>query len=161
MVMSACRCRQARPGPALEVVGAQPLLRLPVGLLARPARLDRGCELPQVRASGQVGEVVLPLARGSALADRPDLLAGQVPAVAELRAFGGPHPPGGELGPERPLGPPAPADPAPRGVLENGPDRDRDRDRGLARDRVLAGPPGARHRPKRLDLGRVSGRPGS
>src|SRR5688572_206685 len=49
---------QPRPGPALEVIEAELLLELLVGLLAGPARLDRGGERLQGRAGGQVGEVV-------------------------------------------------------------------------------------------------------
>jgi len=133
------------------VVEAQLLLELLVRLLARPPGLDQRRQPLERRVGRQVREVVLPLARGPALADQPDLLAGQVPAVAELRSLRGPHPHGGELGRERPLGPAAPGDAAPCGVLERG----LGRDRVLARHGVLARPPGARHRPAQLDRGRV------
>jgi hypothetical protein len=42
------------------------------------------------------------LARGAMLADQPDLVPGQVPAVAELRALRRAHRQGRELGRERP-----------------------------------------------------------
>src|SRR5689334_24971108 len=88
---------QAGPGAALEVVEAELLLRLLVRLLADPARLDRGRQLPERRLGRQVGQVVLPLARGAVLADQPDLVPGQVPAVAELRTLRRADPQGGEL----------------------------------------------------------------
>ena len=51
------------PGSALEVIKAELLFHLLVGLLAGPARLDGGGEGLQVRFGGQVGEIVFPLAR--------------------------------------------------------------------------------------------------
>ena len=98
----------------------------------------------------EVGEVVLALARGPALADQPDLLAGQVPAVPELLALGRAHPQGGELGRERPLGA---APPATRRHAT--PASGLGRDRGLARHRVLARPTLGRRRPQQPDRGRV------
>src|SRR3954453_2583785 len=92
---------QPPPGAALEVVEAQLLLELLVRLLAHPARLDQRRQLLQGRVRREVREVVLSLARGPALADQPDLLAGQVPAVPELLALGRAPPQGGELGRER------------------------------------------------------------
>src|SRR3954468_2683555 len=83
---------QAAPGAALEVVEPQLLLELLVRLLAHPARLDQRRQLLQGRVRREVREVVLALARGPALADQPDLLAGQVPAIPELLALGRAHP---------------------------------------------------------------------
>src|SRR4051812_24999321 len=60
---------QTGPGAALEMVEAELLLHLLVRLLAHPARLDRGPQLLERGLRGQVGEVVLPLARGAMLAD--------------------------------------------------------------------------------------------
>ena len=57
------------PAPALEVVEAEFLLHLLVRLLADPARLDEPGEALDRGVGGQVGEVVLRLAGGAALAD--------------------------------------------------------------------------------------------
>ena len=65
---------QPGPGAALEVVEAEFLLHLLVGLLAYPARLDRAGQGAPRRAGRQVREVVLALARGAPLAHEPDLL---------------------------------------------------------------------------------------
>ena len=67
---------QARPGAALEVVEAELLLELLVRLLEHPARLDQRRQDLERRVRRKVGEVVLRLARGTALAGQPDLLAG-------------------------------------------------------------------------------------
>jgi hypothetical protein len=74
------------------MVEAQLLLELLVRLLAYPAGLDHRRQLLQRRRGRQVGEIVLAFARGPMLAHQPDLIAGQVPAIAELRALGRPHP---------------------------------------------------------------------
>jgi hypothetical protein len=52
---------QAGPGSAFEAIETESLLRLLVGPLARPARLDGGRERLQVRIGGEVGEIVLRL----------------------------------------------------------------------------------------------------
>ena len=101
---------QAAPGAALEVVEAEFLLELLVRLLANPAPLDCRGQFLQSRASRQVGEIVLPLARRAMLAHKPDLLAwhvlGALVADALWRAVGDPHPHGRKAGREPALGAP-------------------------------------------------------
>ena len=46
---------KALPGPSLEVVEAEFLFQLLMGLLADPPRLDRGGQAAQVRPRRQVG----------------------------------------------------------------------------------------------------------
>src|ERR687889_277956 len=62
---------QPAPGAALEVVEAELLLELLVRLLAHPPGLDRRRQLLQRRLGRQVGQVVLALAGGAALAHEP------------------------------------------------------------------------------------------
>lgn len=69
---------QPGPGSALEVVEAERLLELLVGLLAGPARLDGGRERVQAGVGGKIAGVVLRLAGRPALADDPRRLAGEV-----------------------------------------------------------------------------------
>ena len=49
---------KALPGPSFEVVEAEFFFQLLMGLLADPSRLDGGGQGAQVRAVGQVGEIV-------------------------------------------------------------------------------------------------------
>ena len=49
---------KALPGASLEVVEAEFLFQLLMGLLADPARLDGGSQGAQVHPGGQVGEIV-------------------------------------------------------------------------------------------------------
>ena len=109
-----CVSVQPGPGSALEVVEAEFLLQLLVGLLAGPARLDRRRKHLEGGVSGKVGEGVLRLARRPALTDNPSravlsTLAGQVlggPAADHLgRAVGNPDPGGSEVGGSRPFVP--------------------------------------------------------
>src|SRR3954453_4208245 len=67
---------QAGPGPALEVAEAEFLLQVLMGLLAGPARFDRGGQPPQRGPRRQVAEVVLALTVVAPLTDQPGLLAG-------------------------------------------------------------------------------------
>ena len=69
---------QTAPGTAFEVIEAEFLLELLMGLLADPARLDGGRQRLQGRVGRQVGEIVFVLACRRALADEPDFLAWQV-----------------------------------------------------------------------------------
>src|SRR4051794_10353333 len=62
---------QAAPAPALEMVQPQLLLELLVHLLADPARLDQRRQDLERRVGRVVGQVILPLAGGAALADQP------------------------------------------------------------------------------------------
>src|SRR5215470_2020820 len=66
---------KAGPGSSLEVVEAEFLLQLLVGLLADPSRLDRGRQGAQIHPSWQVGKVVFLLARCPVLADEPGFVA--------------------------------------------------------------------------------------
>src|ERR1700722_10496888 len=65
---------QATPGSAFEVVEAEFFLKLLVGLLADPSRLDRGGKRLEAGVGRQVGKIVFALARGAPL-DEPGLLA--------------------------------------------------------------------------------------
>ena len=49
---------KALPGSSLEVIEAEFFFQLLMGLLADPSRLDGGGQGAQVRAGGQVGEIV-------------------------------------------------------------------------------------------------------
>ena len=115
---------QPAPGAALEVVEPQLLLELLVRLLAHPARLDGRRQLLEGRVRREVGEVVLALARGPALADQPDLLAGQMlsglPAQLNRRSIGDPHTHSGKSCLQRPLGAAPPRDPTPTGLRQHG-----------------------------------------
>ena len=66
---------KALPGPSLEVVEAEFLFQLLMGLLADPSRLDCGGQGAQVRPRGQVGEIVFLLSRHPLFADEPGLIA--------------------------------------------------------------------------------------
>src|ERR1700752_2653257 len=66
---------KAGPRSSLEVVEAEFLFQLLMGLLADPSRLDRGRQGAQVHPSGQVGKIVLLLPRSPVLADKPGLVA--------------------------------------------------------------------------------------
>jgi hypothetical protein len=142
---------QPGPGAALEVVEARLLLQLLVGLLADPAGLDRRRQLVERGVGRRVGEVVLLLARAAPFAHQPDLVPGQVPAVAELCTLRRAHPHGAELRRELSLGPLPPADPVPVGTRQHG----FGRRRGFARHGTPAWPPGGGRRPAQLDRGRV------
>ena len=108
---------QAMPGSAFEVIEAEFFLKLLVGLLAHPSRLDRGGKRREVGVGRQVGKIVFALARGATLADEPDLLARHVlhaPLMDALwRTIGDPHAHGGEGGRQTPFGAFTPADASP------------------------------------------------
>ena len=93
---------QPRPGAALEVVEAEFLLHLLMGLLAHPARLDGGCQRNEAGRGRQVGQVVFGFPLSPALAHDPHLLTRHVlgrPAADLLgRAVGHPHPAGPRTG---------------------------------------------------------------
>ena len=78
---------QAMPGSAFKVIEAEFFLKLLVGLLADPSRLDRGGERLEVGVGRQAGKIVFALARGATLADQPGLLARHV-LHARQRAIG-------------------------------------------------------------------------
>src|SRR5215212_9919853 len=115
---------QTPPRAALEVIKPELFLKLLVRLLAHPARLDERGQPPQLCVGRQVREIVLALARGAVLAHEQDLIAGQMltgPTLQTyLRPVCHPHPHGGELCLQRPLGAAPPADPAPRGLGQHG-----------------------------------------
>ena len=66
------------PRPSLEVVEAELLLQLLVGLLTDPSRLDRGSQAAQIHPGGQVGQIVFLLSGHAVLADEPSLVAGKM-----------------------------------------------------------------------------------
>ena len=66
------------PRPSLEMVEAELLLQLLVGLLTDPSRLDRGSQAAQIHPGGQVGKIVFLLSRHAMLADEPSLVAGKM-----------------------------------------------------------------------------------
>lgn len=81
---------KAAPGAALEVVEAQFLLHLLVGLLAHPACLDGGGELREGGSDRQVGQIVFALARRPPLAHQPGLLSRHVLLALVVDALGRP-----------------------------------------------------------------------
>lgn len=60
------------------MVEAEFLLELLLRLFADPARLDSAGEPLERGVGGKVGELIVALAGRAVLADRPDLLAGQM-----------------------------------------------------------------------------------
>src|SRR6201994_1693153 len=76
---------QAGPGPAFEVTEPELLLELLVHLLAGPACLDAGGQLPQRGPLRPVAEVVLLLAAVAPFADQPELRARQAGALGVAR----------------------------------------------------------------------------
>ena len=60
---------EAAPGSTLEVVESEFFLELLVGLLARPARLDRRRECPKRRLRRVIGQVIPDLASVTSLGD--------------------------------------------------------------------------------------------
>ena len=69
---------KAVPRSSLEVIETEFFLQLLMRLFANPAGLDGGCQAAQVRASGQVCEIVFLLARGALFADEPSLIPRQM-----------------------------------------------------------------------------------
>jgi hypothetical protein len=65
---------KALPGPSLEVVEAEFLLQLLMGLLANPSCLDGGGQPAQVHPGWQVRKIVFLLSRRAVLADEPGLV---------------------------------------------------------------------------------------
>src|SRR6195256_5760009 len=61
---------KALPGSSLEVVEAEFLFQLLMGLLANPSRLDGGGQGSQAGGSRQVGEIVFLLSRRPVFADK-------------------------------------------------------------------------------------------
>src|ERR1700759_2214012 len=104
---------QAGPGPAFEVTEPELLLELLVHLLARPACLDAGGQLPQRGPLRPVAEVVVLLAAVAPFADQPELRARQAGALGVARPVGDAHPHRGEARVERALGAVAPGDAPP------------------------------------------------
>ena len=66
------------PRPSLEVVEAELLLQLLMGLLTDPSRLDCGSQAGQIHPGGQVGKIVFLLSGHAVLADEPSLVAGKM-----------------------------------------------------------------------------------
>ena len=64
---------KAMPRSSFEVIKTEFFLQLLMRLFANPAGLDGDCQAAQVRASGQVCEIVFLLARGALFADEPSL----------------------------------------------------------------------------------------
>src|SRR3977135_1387949 len=69
---------KALPGSSLEVVEAEFLFQLLMGLLANPSRLDGGGQGSQAGRSRQVGEIVFLLSRRPVVADKPGLVSRQM-----------------------------------------------------------------------------------
>jgi hypothetical protein len=69
---------KALPGSSLEVVEAEFLFQLLMGLLANPSRLDGGGQGSQAGRSRQVGEIVFLLSRRPVFADKPGLVSRQM-----------------------------------------------------------------------------------
>ena len=146
---------QATPGSAFEVVEAEFFLKLLVGLLADPSRLDRGGERLEAGVGRQVGKIVFALARGAPLADEPGLLARHVLHALVMdalwRTIGDPHAHGGEGSRQRPFGSLAPADASPLCGGENVFSR-----RGqLIGNMALARPPASGDRKHQPDMARI------
>jgi len=66
------------PGSPFEVIEAQFLFQLLMGLLANPSCLDGGSQGAQIGRSRQIGEVVFLLTRGAMFADKPGFVARQM-----------------------------------------------------------------------------------
>ena len=66
------------PRPSLEVIEAELLLELLMGLLTDPSRLDCGSQAAQIHLGGQVGKIVFLLSRHAVLTDEPSLVAGKM-----------------------------------------------------------------------------------
>jgi len=66
------------PRPTLEVVEAELLLQLLMGLLTDPSCLDCGSQAAQIHPGGQVGKIVFLLSGHAVLANEPSLVAGKV-----------------------------------------------------------------------------------
>ena len=69
---------KALPGSSLEVVEAEFLFQLLMGLLTNPSRLDGGGQGAQIGRGRQICEVVFLLARGAVFADKPGFVARQM-----------------------------------------------------------------------------------
>jgi len=69
---------KAFPGSAFEVIEAEFFLELLMGLLADPARLDRGGESFEISVERDLDQIVFSFAGSAPFADEPDLFAGQM-----------------------------------------------------------------------------------
>ena len=69
---------KAVPRSSLEVIETEFFLQLLMRLFANPAGLDGGCQAAQVRANGQVCEIVFLLSRDTLFADEPCLVPRQM-----------------------------------------------------------------------------------
>jgi hypothetical protein len=91
---------QASPRAAFEVVEAEFLFELLMGLLANPTRFDRRGERLEIGVGREVGEIAFLLPRAAPLTDEPDFFARQAlhAFVADplRRTIGDAHPQGGE-----------------------------------------------------------------
>ena len=66
---------QSGPGSTFEVIEAEFFLELLMRLLTDPSGFDRGGERFEARVGRQVRHIIFLLARRSAFADKPDLVA--------------------------------------------------------------------------------------
>src|ERR1700704_4757917 len=111
---------KALPGSSLEVVEAEFLFQLLMGLLANPSRLDGGGQGSQAGRSRQVGEIVFLLSRRPVFADKPGLVSRQMLLTLvpdPLRwSVGGAYTDSGKAGFELPLRPGSPAHSSPLGI---------------------------------------------
>ena len=69
---------KALPGSSLEVVEAEFLFQLLMGLFTNPSPLDGGGQGAQIGRGRQICEVVFLLARGAVFADKPGFVARQM-----------------------------------------------------------------------------------
>jgi hypothetical protein len=105
---------QPHPRAPVEVVQAELCLELLVRLPADPARLAGRGQRVQRGLRRMVGQLVLALAGGTALAHQPNLVAGKVAAPRVGRPVRHAHAAAGELGREGALGAARPGNPPPR-----------------------------------------------
>src|SRR5579872_5858814 len=100
---------EAVPGATLEVVEAEFLLELLVGLLAGPTRFDRGGQNAERRAIVVIGEVEFDVAVSSTLADEPGFFARQMDMMSGVGAVRDADANGREVSGQPSLGAAAPA----------------------------------------------------
>ena len=108
------------PGSSLEVIEAEFLFELLMGLFADPSRLDGGGQGAQIGRRGEVGKIVFLLARGSVFADEPgfvprEMLLTFVPDPLR-RSVGRAHTDSGKAGFEPALRSGSPAHGLPLGI---------------------------------------------
>ena len=111
---------KALPGSPLEVVEAEFLFQLLMGLLAYPSCLDGGSQGAQVGSGGQVGKIVFLLSRRPMFADEPSLVPRKMllPLVPDplRRSVGYPYTDSRKAGFELSFRTGSPANGPPRGI---------------------------------------------